>query len=140
MRLKKFNQLNEGLHDEHTFKTETDCTYYAKYFFEKEFENFESEYVNNCVVYWDYELNVTSRGIDYILPTIKKIVVTMEIATFNVENDEEDSEEIEYTYDIMSADIEVENKGETTTIPYSPEDVEITITEKDEKPQILIYF
>lgn len=158
--MKRLKRFNEGITDKMTPKSQEEVSSALKklhedYVFKTPVSDFNLEYhilkgvedieyieLDECFVYWDYELNNASWGINYIMPKISKITLTV---TVNVYNEEKDfSEEIkkDFLYDIMNADIDTQEADGVQQTPYAPQEISISQLEAegDNQPQILILF
>lgn len=141
MKLKKFNELNEEYGDkDNYFMTEIDGIDVTI----REHGNiqFDEANVEECIVYWDYQLIAKNYGIESIIPTIKKIKLTIVFTVWDDDDDEETTKE--YEFDIMNSNIDcdrVDSDG-IDSIPYYPQEVEIDTldTSGDKNPEIKILF
>jgi hypothetical protein len=140
MKLKKFDELNEGYDNkDNYFMTEiegTDVTIndYGKILH-------DDAQVEECVIYWDYQLIAKNYGIESIIPTIKRIKLTIIFTVWD--DDEEEETPIDYEFDIMNSNIEtdrVDSDG-VDSIPYYPQEIEIDTLDRDNvNPEIKILF
>ena len=160
MKLKRFDTYNESLRDKMEPKSEEEISsslkklhddfvfdtkisdYYIEYHGLKGVEDIEYIELNNCTIYWNYELNTASWGINYIMPRINKISVTAEVFIFNEEKELDESFEKEFLYDIMNSDIDTESEDNDQKLPFAPNQISFSHLEisEDNKPQILITF
>ena len=139
MKLKKFNELNEKYGDENSyFMTEIEGTdividNYGKI-------QHDDANVEECIIYWDYQLIAKNYGIESIIPTIKKIKLTVVFIVW----DDDDETTKDYEFDIMNSNIEcdrVKSDG-VDSIPYYPQEIEIDTlnTDGDNNPEIKVLF
>lgn len=136
MKLKKFDEMNEVKSNESYFITEIESTDVSIFDFGNiEYEDME---IKECKIHWDYELIAKKFGIDSIIPSIKKVNLSIDFITW--EDDDESTENVEYTFDIMNSNIETENIKDNCTIPYYPIEVEIETLNPDKNPDIKILF
>jgi hypothetical protein len=129
------------LHDDYKFITKVN-DYHIEYHMLNDVKDIEYIEINDCKVYWDYELNTASWGINYILPKISKITLTAKIFIYNKEKDLDKSFKREFLYDIMNSDIYTESENNNQIMPYSPTFISLSHLEidSDKKPLINIIF
>ena len=141
MEVKKFNQIKEELtFDDKRMTKITDILINDESI--SGVENIDWIDVQECTIFWDYELNVSKSAIDYIMPTIVKILISVEVMTYDEGSDTDDSVEKEYEYDIMNSDIDTESEDGIQKLPFMPSEIEFSHleTSEDNKVKIKIVF
>jgi len=160
-RIKRFNQLNEAetlkdkmtpksdeqvsaalkkLHEDYVFKTSiNDCTIEDHILID--IEDVEYIEIKSCVVFWNYELQTSTSGIDYIAPRISKIDISVEVFIYNEDKKLEKQIERDFTYDIMNSEIDYNYEGDQK-LPFAPHEIYIEQLETigDKKPNITLIF
>ncbi len=142
--LKSFNQINEEienpLDDARVTTIHTDDVH-LEYQILNGIEDIEEIKIKECKVYWDYELNLAKWGINYILPTIIKVVVDVEVVVYNKEKDLEDEFDKTFEFDTLSADIDTDNDN-GQSLPFTPTQISFGYLETvgEQKPEIQILF
>jgi len=158
-RIKKFDQLEESLkdkmtpkseeqisdalkklHDDYVFKTNVvDCT--IEYHGLNDVEDIEYIEIKSCVVFWNYNLDISTSGIDYIGTKISKIEITVEAFVYNEEKKLEKQIERDFTYDIMKSNIDCDYGGEQK-LPFAPHEIYFDQLESSDgkKPNVSIIF
>lgn len=140
MKLKKFNELNENYGDkDNYFMTEIDGIDVIV----MDYGNIQHDEakIEECIIYWDYQLISKRHGIESIIPTIKNITLSIDYVIWD--DDDDSSNVIDYKFDIMNSNIETDrvNSDGIDSIPYYPQEVEIeSLNTDDTNPEIKILF
>jgi len=151
MRLKNFHQLNEENSYSDYMKEKMTQARHSKVtdtLIKDEsisgIEDIEWIDVKECDVYWDYELNVASWGINYIMPTTLKVILSIDVYTYNETEDKDGEVPKEYEFTTENAEFEEVNYDTegTQTVPFAPKELEISHleTSEDNKVKIKIIF
>lgn len=140
-RLKKFNQLHEGKSEENDFVSKVTDTLINDENISG-YENIVYIETKECTVKWDYIPVEASWGISHFLPKITSVTIEVEIYTYNEETEKDESTEKEYSFDILTADIDTESENSIQKLPFAPSEIEFSHleTSKDNKVQIKIIF
>lgn len=146
MKVLKYNELNETFSDNYPIFTKLDrgsttingnITAYT----DEEYEDF---YMEECSIYWNYDIQTARYGIEGVTTSIGKVTLDGLIDLWTNQSDE-DTEQIDETmeFTVENSNIIVEDKQsvgefEKQTLPYYP--TEITFEKIDGKVNITVKF